>query len=112
MILVNEMTLPTVSISPSVQEYYEGDRIELTCTTTGNPAPRITWQRAVNRPLPRSSVSFDALLIIDNASVGDSGEYRCACCLTYFSKCANKKKIADQANLHPHVFFFCQYVIF
>lgn len=74
---VNEMTLPTVSISPSVQEYYEGDRIELTCTTTGNPAPRITWQRAVNRPLPRSSVPFDALLIIDNASVGDSGEYRC-----------------------------------
>ncbi|CAH2103371.1 unnamed protein product [Euphydryas editha] len=74
---VNEMTLPTVSINPSFKEYYEGDRIELTCSTTGNPAPRITWQRAANRPLPRSTMTYDALLIIDNASVGDSGEYRC-----------------------------------
>ncbi|CAH0716594.1 unnamed protein product, partial [Brenthis ino] len=74
---VNEMTIPTVAISPSVKEYYEGDRIELTCATTGNPAPRITWQRASNRPLPRSSDTYDALLIIDNASVDDSGEYRC-----------------------------------
>lgn len=75
-ISVNEMTIPTVSISPSVKEYYEGDRIELMCTTTGNPAPRITWQRASNRPLPLSSVAYDALLIIDNANVDDSGEYR------------------------------------
>ncbi|XP_050360627.1 basement membrane-specific heparan sulfate proteoglycan core protein isoform X11 [Nymphalis io] len=74
---VNEMTLPTVSISPSVKEYYEGDRIELTCATTGNPAPRITWQRVANRPLPRSTVTYDALLIIDDANVEDSGEYRC-----------------------------------
>nr|XP_026490200.1 basement membrane-specific heparan sulfate proteoglycan core protein isoform X1 [Vanessa tameamea] len=74
---VNEMTLPTVSISPSVKEYYEGDRIELTCATTGNPAPRITWQRVANRPLPRSAVTYDALLIIDDANVEDSGEYRC-----------------------------------
>ncbi|CAK1554719.1 unnamed protein product [Leptosia nina] len=73
----NDMTLPTVSIYPSIVEYYEGDRIELTCSTTGNPAPRITWQRANNRPLPRSTVTYDALLIIENARVDDSGEYRC-----------------------------------
>ncbi|CAH2220488.1 jg2114, partial [Pararge aegeria aegeria] len=73
----NDMTAPTVSISPSIMEYMEGSRIALTCTTTGNPAPRITWQRASNRALPRFSETYDALLIIDNASVDDSGEYRC-----------------------------------
>lgn len=70
------MTAPTVSISPSVKEYLEGSRIELTCSTTGNPAPRITWQRAANRALPRTSEIYDALLVIENASVEDSGEYR------------------------------------
>ncbi|XP_045784357.1 basement membrane-specific heparan sulfate proteoglycan core protein-like isoform X5 [Maniola jurtina] len=73
----NDMTAPTVSISPSMKEYPEGSRIELTCTTTGNPAPRITWQRASNRALPRNSETYDALLIIENASVEDSGDYRC-----------------------------------
>ncbi|XP_038216735.1 basement membrane-specific heparan sulfate proteoglycan core protein-like isoform X6 [Zerene cesonia] len=73
----NDMTLPTVAISPSIKEYYEGDRIELTCSTTGNPAPRITWQRGSNRPLPRSTEVYDALLIIESARLEDSGEYRC-----------------------------------
>ncbi|XP_069364959.1 basement membrane-specific heparan sulfate proteoglycan core protein isoform X8 [Maniola hyperantus] len=73
----NDMTAPTVSISPSMKEYPEGSRIELSCTTTGNPAPRITWQRASNRALPRNSETYDALLIIENASVEDSGDYRC-----------------------------------
>ncbi|XP_045489882.1 basement membrane-specific heparan sulfate proteoglycan core protein isoform X8 [Pieris rapae] len=73
----NDMRLPTVSISPPIAEYYEGDRIELTCTTTGNPAPRITWQRAYNRPLPRTTQRYDALLVIENARQDDSGEYRC-----------------------------------
>ncbi|XP_045509969.1 basement membrane-specific heparan sulfate proteoglycan core protein isoform X5 [Colias croceus] len=73
----NDMTLPTVSISPSIKEYYEGDRIELVCSTTGNPAPRITWQRGSNRPLPRSTEVYDALLVIESARLEDSGEYRC-----------------------------------
>ncbi|XP_052746482.1 basement membrane-specific heparan sulfate proteoglycan core protein isoform X2 [Bicyclus anynana] len=73
----NDMTPPEVSISPAMKEYFEGSRIELTCTTTGNPAPTITWQRASNRALPPSSETYDALLIIDNARVDDSGEYRC-----------------------------------
>ncbi|XP_050682975.1 basement membrane-specific heparan sulfate proteoglycan core protein isoform X5 [Leptidea sinapis] len=73
----NAMTLPTVSIYPSIKDYYEGDRIELTCSTSGNPAPSITWQRASNRPLPRTLISYDASLVIESARVEDSGEYRC-----------------------------------
>ncbi|CAK1588065.1 unnamed protein product [Parnassius mnemosyne] len=72
----NEMTLPTVTIRPTINEYYEGDRIELECQATGNPAPRITWQRASNRPLPRAS-RYDTYFVIDSAIVEDSGEYRC-----------------------------------
>lgn len=70
------MTLPRVSISPSVQEYYEGDRVELNCEATGNPAPRITWQRASTLALPRAMETFGNLLILESANEEDSGEYR------------------------------------
>nr|XP_032526331.1 basement membrane-specific heparan sulfate proteoglycan core protein [Danaus plexippus plexippus] len=73
----NDMTLPRVSISPSVQEYYEGDRVELNCEATGNPAPRITWQRASTLALPRAMETFGNLLILESANEEDSGEYRC-----------------------------------
>nr|XP_037874357.1 basement membrane-specific heparan sulfate proteoglycan core protein isoform X3 [Bombyx mori] len=73
----NDMTPPTVSIRPITTDYYEGDRIELECTATGNPAPSISWQRNSRRPLPASAESFDDLLIIESARQEDSGEYRC-----------------------------------
>ncbi|XP_068617476.1 basement membrane-specific heparan sulfate proteoglycan core protein isoform X3 [Battus philenor] len=72
----NPMTLPIVSVRPTVNDYYEGDRIELECQVSGNPAPRISWQRASNRPLHRAS-RYDTYFVIDNALEEDSGEYRC-----------------------------------
>lgn len=78
------MTLPTVSINPPIAEYYEGDRIELTCTTTGNPAPRITWQRANNRPLSTTTERYDALLVIKYARQDDSGEYTYVILTSYY----------------------------
>lgn len=73
---VNEITVPSVTIRPAVNDYFEGDRIQLECIADGNPAPRLTWQRASNRPLPLSSESFDELFIIESAREEDSGEYR------------------------------------
>lgn len=70
------MTMPTASIRPTINEYYEGDRIELECDASGNPAPTIRWQRASNRPLPSSAEHFDELFIIESAREEDSGEYR------------------------------------
>lgn len=69
------MTLPIVQIIPAATDYYEGDRIELECQVSGNPAPTITWQRAANKPLYRAS-RYDSLFIIENALEEDSGEYR------------------------------------
>lgn len=70
------MTLPSVEISPSVKDYYEGDRIELECRVGGNPTPTIWWQRASNKPLDLASENIDTFFIIDSARIEDSGEYR------------------------------------
>ncbi|KAL0852381.1 hypothetical protein ABMA28_000578 [Loxostege sticticalis] len=73
----NDMTIPTAEIRPPINEYFEGDRIELECLTSGNPAPSITWQRASGRPLPEYAEVIEDLFIIDSAREEDSGEYRC-----------------------------------
>lgn len=70
------MTLPNVNINPAYNEYSEGDRIELECLATGNPMPRITWQRASNRALPLYSTISESRFIIERAFEEDSGEYR------------------------------------
>lgn len=70
------MTIPTAEIRPPINEYFEGDRIELECLTSGNPAPSITWQRASGRPLPEYAEVIEDLFIIDSAREEDSGEYR------------------------------------
>lgn len=72
----NEMTQPSVEISPSVKEYYEGQIVELECKVAGNPTPTIRWQRGSNRPLPLNVVNRGSFLIIENPTVEDSGEYR------------------------------------
>ncbi|XP_061720060.1 basement membrane-specific heparan sulfate proteoglycan core protein isoform X2 [Cydia pomonella] len=73
----NPMASPTVSIQPSVQELYEGERVELNCITDGNPAPTIEWQRGNGQPLPATVQLIESLLIIDSAREEDSGDYRC-----------------------------------
>ncbi|XP_049885171.1 basement membrane-specific heparan sulfate proteoglycan core protein-like isoform X3 [Pectinophora gossypiella] len=73
----NEMTLPMVQLRPATNEYYEGERVVLECVATGNPAPRITWQRVGNYPLPRSIDTVQGMFIIESAIEEDSGEYRC-----------------------------------
>ncbi|KAJ0183614.1 hypothetical protein K1T71_000037 [Dendrolimus kikuchii] len=71
------MTEPRVSIRPNINDYYEGDRVELECVVSGNPTPTISWQRGANQPLPVSAEQLDELFIIESAKEEDSGEYRC-----------------------------------
>ncbi|XP_053624887.1 basement membrane-specific heparan sulfate proteoglycan core protein isoform X4 [Plodia interpunctella] len=69
---------PEVSIEPAVNEYNEGDRIELICRASGNPEPTISWRRADSRkPLPTSAAVYGGTLIIQEAVEDDSGDYRC-----------------------------------
>lgn len=73
----NDLTVPVIDIMPPINEYYEGDNIRLECqVSAGLPAPRITWQRASNRPLPLTSYSNEGYFYIENAKEEDSGEYR------------------------------------
>ncbi|XP_028173989.1 basement membrane-specific heparan sulfate proteoglycan core protein isoform X3 [Ostrinia furnacalis] len=73
----NEMSVPTAEIRPAINDYFEGDRIELECVTRGNPSPSITWQRASGRPLPEYAQVVSDVFIIDRAREEDAGEYRC-----------------------------------
>ncbi|XP_060809746.1 basement membrane-specific heparan sulfate proteoglycan core protein isoform X4 [Amyelois transitella] len=69
---------PEVSIEPAVNEYNEGDRIELVCRASGNPEPTISWRRAdARKPLPNSATIYGGALIIEEAVEDDSGDYRC-----------------------------------
>ncbi|XP_022832802.1 basement membrane-specific heparan sulfate proteoglycan core protein-like isoform X3 [Spodoptera litura] len=73
----NEMTMPSVEIYPPVNDYYEGDFVQLECRVRGNPTPTIRWQRGSNQLLPLSSTYYDTRFEIESARVEDSGEYRC-----------------------------------
>lgn len=85
------MTEPRVSIRPNVNDYYEGDRVELECVASGNPTPTISWQRGANQPLPVSAEQVDELFIIESAREEDSGEYRYCDCIKmlnyFFAEC-------------------------
>ena len=73
---------PKITARPQVKTTTEGDNVTLSCNTTGNPVPTISW--TVNgspvdtRDNPRISFSEGKQqLIITNVSRTDSGEYRC-----------------------------------
>ena len=74
---------PKISVRPQVKTTTEGDTVTLSCNTTGNPVPTISW--TINgSPVdttdnPRISFSRGKQqLTITNVSRTDSGEYRCA----------------------------------
>ncbi|XP_020608165.1 hemicentin-2-like [Orbicella faveolata] len=74
---------PEITARPQVKTTTEGDNVTLSCNTTGNPVPTISW--TINgtpvdrRDNPRISFSErKQQLIITNVSRTDSGEYRCA----------------------------------
>lgn len=70
------MTMPSVEIYPPVNDYYEGDFVQLECRVRGNPTPTIRWQRGSNQLLPFSGQYYDNRFEIESARVEDSGEYR------------------------------------
>ncbi|VDK40722.1 unnamed protein product [Gongylonema pulchrum] len=71
------------TISPSTLSDYttvEGDRIELRCFATANPAPSISWSRkgvAITEDTDRMEVLDDGTLVIDDVEDTDAGHYIC-----------------------------------
>ncbi len=57
----------------------EGERLVLDCSATGHPQPNITWQRP-HRPHSTTNehpIATQSSLIVERATVGDSGRYVC-----------------------------------
>ncbi|XP_004642396.2 peroxidasin homolog [Octodon degus] len=67
-------------IQPQNTEVLVGESVTLECSTTGHPAPQITWTRGDRTPLPadpRVNITPSGGLYIQNVAQEDSGEYTC-----------------------------------
>ncbi|XP_046725155.1 basement membrane-specific heparan sulfate proteoglycan core protein isoform X3 [Silurus meridionalis] len=67
---------PTVTIDQPVLTVKKGQRAELRCTATGNPAPSIEWTGPGNQ-ISSSAIIRDGVLIFPSAESTDEGEYTC-----------------------------------
>ena len=73
---------PKITARPQVKTTTEGDNVTLSCNTTGNPVPTISWtlngSPVYTKGNPRITFSErKQQLIITNVSRTDSGGYRC-----------------------------------
>lgn len=68
-------TQETVQINPDNYEGRSGEQITLTCVC--QPLGQIKWAKAGEPSLPRNSYVQNELLIIDHATVDNSGQYTC-----------------------------------
>ena len=70
---------PKVTISPDSQlTVNESNAAALFCSTTGNPAPQLSWVR-VNGSLPsnRIKLTSEGLMQISDVRLEDAGKYKC-----------------------------------
>ncbi|XP_041987673.1 basement membrane-specific heparan sulfate proteoglycan core protein-like isoform X2 [Aricia agestis] len=91
-----EMTQPEVFVSPQIKDYYEGDRLELECSSRGNPAPTISWQRGPSQALSNRFEVNGNTLIIDNLLEEDTGDYSCIA-----SNAAGSARAIAVVNVRP-----------
>ncbi|XP_065079146.1 basement membrane-specific heparan sulfate proteoglycan core protein isoform X5 [Ochlerotatus camptorhynchus] len=68
-------TQETVQINPDNYEGRSGEQITLTCVC--QPIGQIKWAKTGEPSLPRNSYVQNELLIIDHATVDNSGQYTC-----------------------------------
>ncbi|TSL61242.1 Basement membrane-specific heparan sulfate proteoglycan core protein [Bagarius yarrelli] len=71
-----EVKKPTVIIQSPVLTVQQGQRAELHCTVTGNPAPSIEWTGPNNR-ISSSAIIRGDVLIFPSVERSDEGEYTC-----------------------------------
>ncbi|XP_053096911.1 basement membrane-specific heparan sulfate proteoglycan core protein isoform X2 [Pangasianodon hypophthalmus] len=78
-----EVTKPTVTISSPVLTVQQGQRAELRCTATGNPAPSIEWTGGPGNRISSSAIIRGGVLIFPSVERSDEGEYTCRAFNTY-----------------------------
>ena len=72
--LVNKLQLIVVAVQPTLQcptkvSVKRGEQAIISCYVTGDPKPNITWTKDLH------VISHNLTLVIDNASISDSGTY-------------------------------------
>ena len=94
---------PKITVQPQAKTKTEGDNLTLSCYTTGNPVPTISWTRN-GSPVDTSDngrISFSAdkkQLTITNVSRTDSGEYRCVASNNLGNDTSNAARVDVQCN--------------
>ena len=95
---------PKITVPPKAQTKTEGVNVALSCNSTGNPKPTISWTRN-GSPVDTSGnsrISFSAdkkQLTITNVNRTDSGEYRCAAKNSLGNDTSNPAKLDVQCKL-------------
>ncbi|XP_060793465.1 basement membrane-specific heparan sulfate proteoglycan core protein isoform X7 [Neoarius graeffei] len=72
-----EVTKPTVKIQSPVLTVQQGQRAELRCSVTGDPAPSIEWTGGPGNRISSRAIIQDGVLIFPSVERSDEGEYIC-----------------------------------
>lgn len=67
-----------MTISPNFIDESEYANVEIRCSATGNPRPRIQWDRIDGQPISSDVVMREGYLRFNSLRKSDEGTYRCS----------------------------------
>ena len=69
---------PTITQKPSPVTLEEGQNVSLLCKATGQPTPKVTWQKVLHKMSRKNTEVVDGNLTIINVTKADGGAYACS----------------------------------
>ena len=69
---------PTVEVSPQIRTVNETESTVFQCSVSGNPKPKMKWNRLLNGSEFEQSTVSEGRLQLRNIRRGDAGMYRCS----------------------------------
>ena len=76
-ILSSYIALPSLIVRPHPESVLTGADIIIECIATGLPTPSVKWVRLNGTDSTNTTVSNNGILIINNSSLSDTGDYVC-----------------------------------
>lgn len=71
------IALPSFTTTPGPVSNLTGDNINISCIAIGLPTPSVKWVRLNRTDSTNTTVSNNGVLIINNSSLSDTGDYVC-----------------------------------
>ena len=93
--------IPEITTHPKNVTTTEGGNLSLSCNATGNPVPKISWNKDGSPISSNSRISLsqdDKQLTIRNVNRTDSGEYRCVADNSLGNDTSNAAKLYVQCK--------------